>query len=138
MKDELEITKFGFSSDRKLRYSILLQSLEFSDFQVKSTGILGLRSRPTLQSNRARELAVTREARLSDRKLVFRCLKIYALKNTANQFTFCKKKFWMLEKPSVWSYISCYKKYNNSENRFQFRIFIVATFFNFFNFTHLL
>ena len=37
---------------------------------------------PTLRSNRARELAATREASLGDRKLVFCFWKIYALKNT--------------------------------------------------------
>ena len=40
-------------------------NLKFSDFQVESTGFLGLRARPTLRSNRPGELAVTREARLS-------------------------------------------------------------------------
>ena len=59
-------------------------NLKFSDFQVESTGFLGLRARPTLRSNRPGELAVTWEARLGDRKLVFRFSKIYALKNTAD------------------------------------------------------
>ena len=57
---------------------------EIFSFQVESTGFLGLRARPTLRSNRPGELAVTREARLGDRKLVFRFSKIYALKNTAD------------------------------------------------------
>ena len=60
-------------------------NLKFSDFQVESTGFLGLRARLTLRSNRPGELVVTREDRLGDRKLVFRFLK--ALKNTANQAT---------------------------------------------------
>ena len=46
-------------------------NFEFSDFQVESTGFLGLGVRLTLPSNQAGELAVTREPRLGDRKLVF-------------------------------------------------------------------
>ena len=53
---------------------------QISDYQIELTGFLGLWSRPTLRSNRAWDLAVTREARLGDRKLIFRLLKIYALK----------------------------------------------------------
>ena len=49
--------------------------------------IWGLRSRPTLRSNRPGELAVTRKDRLGDRKLVFRFSKILVLKNTAAKVT---------------------------------------------------
>ena len=59
-------------------------NLKFSNFQVESSKFLGFRTRPILWSNRLGELSVTREARLGDRKLVFRFSKIYALKNTAD------------------------------------------------------
>ena len=58
-------------------------NLKFSDFQVESTGFLGLRARLTWRSNQPGELAATWEARIGDRKIVFRFSKIYALKNTA-------------------------------------------------------
>ena len=52
--------------------------------QLENQNIRGFRAHPTLRSNRPGELVVTREARIDDRKLVFRFWKIYALKNTAD------------------------------------------------------
>ena len=70
------------SFDRKVGRGL---NLNFFDFQVKSTGIKGLVSHQILQSNRAGEFAVTREARLGDRKLIFHFSKIYAFKNMADK-----------------------------------------------------
>ena len=57
--------------------------LKFSYFQVVPVGFSGL-----LVSKWTRELAVTRDARLGDRKLVFRFLKIYAIKTHPTKWTF--------------------------------------------------
>ena len=54
---------------------------------VEYTVFWGFRTRPTLQPHQAGELAVTREARLGDRKLIFCFSKILALKSTATKVT---------------------------------------------------